>query len=173
MHQDFPISASVLILSDDGRSMLKNSIWIPVKPESELEIQPSKFDAIISDKELLQKLRKYFLLLSHFSDVTLQNYSVADECSSFAQSYFIEKRKKEGEFIKSQEEQGVDPKVMEHFNQTRTDQHTFHHWLVLARLMAISQGHQTMQTDHFKRALVLEEARVERTNAIKAKKMQK
>jgi hypothetical protein len=33
MHQDFPISASVLILSDDGRSMFKNSLWVPASAD--------------------------------------------------------------------------------------------------------------------------------------------
>ena len=43
MQQDFPISASVLILSDDGRSMFKNSIWIPTSPQGN-GIEDHKFN---------------------------------------------------------------------------------------------------------------------------------
>jgi len=44
MHQDFPISASVIILSSDGRSMLKNSKWVPVKPQKDEAITEAKFN---------------------------------------------------------------------------------------------------------------------------------
>jgi dsDNA-specific endonuclease/ATPase MutS2 len=85
MQQDFPISASVLLLSSEGRSMFKNSTHVPVKAKSESSyITESKFNEIISDIDLLQELRKYFLLLTHFSDLTLQNYGVAKQCSEFA-----------------------------------------------------------------------------------------
>jgi len=70
MQQDFPISASVLLLSSEGRSMFKNSTHVPVKGKNE-NISSKKFNEIISDIDLLQELRKYFLLLTHFSDLTL------------------------------------------------------------------------------------------------------
>jgi hypothetical protein len=35
MHQDFPISASVLILSAQGRSMFKNTLEVPHKAQDE------------------------------------------------------------------------------------------------------------------------------------------
>jgi hypothetical protein len=47
MHQDFPISASVLILSSDGRSMLKNSKWVPLKPQKQDGISEAKFQSIL------------------------------------------------------------------------------------------------------------------------------
>ena len=31
MHQDFQLSASVLIMSNESRSMFKNALWVPVK----------------------------------------------------------------------------------------------------------------------------------------------
>jgi hypothetical protein len=96
MQQDFPLSASVLILSDDSRSMIKNSIWIPVEAaENNFGIEENKFNQIMADQELLMNFRKYFLLLNHFSDLTLQNYHVDSACSEFAQTFFINKRKDE------------------------------------------------------------------------------
>jgi hypothetical protein len=54
MQQDFPISASVLLLSSDGRSMFKNSTHVPVKAKSESSyITDSKFNEILTDVELL------------------------------------------------------------------------------------------------------------------------
>lgn len=55
MQQDFPCSASVLVLSSDGRSMFKNSIYVPVKTINENSyITHSKFNEIIADTNLLQ-----------------------------------------------------------------------------------------------------------------------
>jgi len=72
MQQDFPVSASVLLLTNEGRSLFKNSTHVPVKAKSESNyITSSKFTEIISDIDLLKELRKYFLLLTHFSDLTL------------------------------------------------------------------------------------------------------
>lgn len=117
MHQDFPISASVLILSDDGRSMIKNSLWVPVVADPNSSgIDETKFNQILQDQELLMNLRKYFLFLSHFSDLTLQNYSVDAECSEFAQNFFINKRKDEADYLQSTEAENLDPKLVEHFN---------------------------------------------------------
>ena len=45
--------------------------------------------------------RKYLLLLSHFSDLTLGNYQVDPACSEHAQNHFIAQRKKEADFLKS------------------------------------------------------------------------
>ena len=51
----------------------------------------------MNDQELLQSLRKYFLLLTHFSDLTLKDYTVTKECSEYAQTQFVQKRKLESE----------------------------------------------------------------------------
>ena len=52
MQQDFPISASVLLMSSEGRSMFKNSTHVPVKGTNE-DISSKKFQEIISDIDLL------------------------------------------------------------------------------------------------------------------------
>ena len=51
---------------------------------------------------------------------------------------------------------------------TKTDQHTFHQWLVLAKLVTISRGESVMTIDHFKHSLQLEQSRQLRQNEIKA-----
>lgn len=76
--------------------MIKNCLWVPVVADpSAAGIEETKFNQIMQDQELLMNLRKFFLLLSHFSDLTLQRYQVNAECSEFAQNFFINKRKDE------------------------------------------------------------------------------
>lgn len=94
-------------------------------------------------------------MLTHYSDLTIeQRYKVSAECSEYAQNHFVNTRKEEAERIKAQEVQGEgesqEPKV------TLTDQHTFHHWLILSRLITVSQGAVVMTEDHFKEALELD-----------------
>jgi hypothetical protein len=52
--QDFPLSASVLILSDT-RSMFKNSMHVPglVKEGSEYEMTDEKLEEILNDQDLI------------------------------------------------------------------------------------------------------------------------
>lgn len=57
----------------------------------------------------------------------------------------------------------------ETFAQNKVDQHKFHHWLVISKLVTISLGQTQMTTDHFKQAIELENERVDRVNEIKAK----
>lgn len=114
MQQDFPLSVSVLLLSKDGRSIFANSTHVPVIARNESSfITETKFNQIISDVELLQQLRKYFLLLTHYSDLTLQNYSVEKDCSEYAQNYFVQKRKEEANYVASQEAEGRDEHELE------------------------------------------------------------
>jgi hypothetical protein len=46
---------------------------------------------------------------------------VDSDCSEYAQTYFVSRRKEEADVLKAYESQGVDPKVLEHFNANRTD----------------------------------------------------
>ena len=123
----------------------------------------------MKDTTLLQQLRKYFLLLTHFSDLTLQNYCVSPDCSTYAQTYYVQRRKEEGEFVASQEAQGIDVKEHQSFLNNRVDQHKFHHWLVLAKLATVSTGQTEMKIEHFKKAIELEDERIQRINEIQAK----
>lgn len=83
VQQDFPLSASVLILSD-SRSMFKNATHVPGSKTATHSMDHEKLQEIISDQDLVQQLRKYFLLLTHFSELTLQNYSVSQACQDYA-----------------------------------------------------------------------------------------
>lgn len=74
VQQDFPVSASVLILSTT-RSMFQNALHIPAKCDqesSEYEMTDDKFGQILADSELLQQLRRYFMMLTHYSELTLE-----------------------------------------------------------------------------------------------------
>jgi len=102
VQQDFPVSASVLILSET-RSMFKNALHIPAQCDhdqvhDEDEMSDDKFGQILADAELLQQLRRYFMMLTHYSELTLEKrYGVSTECSEFAQHHFVQTRKEEAE----------------------------------------------------------------------------
>lgn len=69
VQQDFSLSASVVILSE-SRSMFKNAYHVPGKGEGEA-MSESMMEEILNDQDLIQQLRKYFLLLTHFSELLL------------------------------------------------------------------------------------------------------
>ena len=48
MHQDFPVSASVLILSAQGKSMFKNALEVPYKAQNE-EDNTKKIKEVMAD----------------------------------------------------------------------------------------------------------------------------
>jgi len=62
-----------------------------------------------------------------------------------------------------QEEGQADSQADQQSQALLTDQHMFHHWLILSRLITISQGAVTMEPSHFQQALELNNARKERT----------
>ena len=69
--------------------MFKNALHVPGKGEGEA-MSSSMMEEILHDQDLIQQLRKYFLLLTHFSELLLQNYAVEKTCSEYAQSYFVQ-----------------------------------------------------------------------------------
>ena len=69
----------------------------------------------------------------------------------------------------SQEAQGIDVKEHQSFINNKVDQHKFHHWLVLAKLATVSTGQTEMKIEHFKKAIELEDERIQRINEIQAK----
>jgi len=116
-----------------------------------------KFGEILADADLLQQLRRYFMMLTHYSELTLEKrYGVSAECSEFAQAHFVQTRKEEAEQMK-QEEEDAEGQDNQQPKAQLTDQHVFHHWLILSRLITVSQGAVTMDPDHFKQALELDD----------------
>jgi len=66
-----------------------------------------KFGQILADTDLLQQLRRYFMMLTHYSELTLEKrYGVSKECSEYAQTHFVETRAKEAELLKQEEAEG-------------------------------------------------------------------
>lgn len=51
--------------------------------------------------------------------------------------------------------------------EVKVDQHTFHQWLIMSRLITIGQGKLEMSVDHFKEIIEMEDARKKRINANK------
>jgi hypothetical protein len=72
---------AVLVLSD-GRSMFKNTVFVPV--ESKNEVDTEKVMKVMNDEEILKKLREFFFLTCHFSDLTLKQFEIPAEVSEFA-----------------------------------------------------------------------------------------
>ena len=140
--------------------MFKNCLHIPAQCDHnqvDYEMSDDKFGEILADANLLQQLRRYFMMLTHYSELTLEKrYGVSAECSEFAQAHFVQTRKEEAEQMK-QEEEDAEGQDNQQPKAQLTDQHVFHHWLILSRLITVSQGAVTMDPDHFKQALELDD----------------
>jgi len=56
----------------EGRSMFKNSLHLPLNKASSPALPPQfdddKFKQILADEQLMNQMRRYFLILSIFSD---------------------------------------------------------------------------------------------------------
>ena len=93
--------------------MFKNALHIPSTGddgESQYEMSDDKFGQILNDGELMQQLRKYFMILTHYSELTVEKrYGVSPECSQYAQTHFVQTRKEEAEQIKKEEQEGTTP----------------------------------------------------------------
>jgi hypothetical protein len=64
-----------------------------------------KFGQILADGELLQQLRRYFMMLTHYSELTLEKrYGVSPETTEYAGAYFVQTRKEEAEKMKEEEQ---------------------------------------------------------------------
>ena len=76
--------------------MFKNTLQVVHKHQNETD-NSQKLKEVLEDAELLQNLRKYFLLLTHYSDLTLKDYSINEECNQYASNHFVQQRKNEAE----------------------------------------------------------------------------
>ena len=66
------------------------------------------------------------MLLSTFSEETLADFAIPAEVSEYAQSVFVDVRKFEHDQSEGKE--------------IKTTADTFHQWLTLSRLLAVSEG---------------------------------
>jgi Mini-chromosome maintenance replisome factor len=83
--QSYPINAGVIILSE-GRSMFKNSTHLPLsKASGPAPFDEEKFKQILADEELMNAMRRYFLILNTFSDQTLVDFAIPTAVSEYAQ----------------------------------------------------------------------------------------
>jgi hypothetical protein len=106
---------------------------------------------VLSDQELLGQIRRFFLALQTFSEVTLQDFAIPTAVSEYAQGVFVELRKQEHETSAGKE--------------LKTTAETFHQWLTLSRLIALSQGYLELTQGHFDLARSLESKRLARIPA--------
>lgn len=93
--QSYPANVGVVIFSD-GRSMFKNTVHLPVSKApgaASSAVDDNKFKQILADEELMYQMRRYFLLLSTFSEQTLAEFSIPPSVSEYAQAVFVEQRK--------------------------------------------------------------------------------
>ena len=125
--QEMPINAGVMVISD-GRSMFKNTQQVIVQVEEGRVFDEAKFTQILADHQLMTQMRRYFLVLQYHSMTSLQEYSIPAEVSEYCQNIFIETRKAEQEAL----------------GEVKTNADTFHKWLSLSRLMAVSDGEITL-----------------------------
>lgn len=143
--QEMPINAGVIVLSD-GRSMFKNTTQVPVSKNEEKAFDETKLNQILNDQDLLNQLRRYFLILQHYSEISLQDYHIPNDVSEYCQNIFIEQRKKEQETT----------------GEVKTNADTFHNWLSLARLDSIADGELVLSTLTFEKVKNMEAQRLAR-----------
>lgn len=101
-------------------------------------------------------MRRYFLILNTFSEQTLSDFAIPSSVSEHAQKVFIEVRKEEHDASGGKE------------LQTTAD--TFHQWLTLARLIAISEGKLELTNEIFDRAHTMEKERMARLPKVSGQK---
>lgn len=94
------------------------------------------------------------MILNHYSEITLSEFTIPNDVSEYAQNIFIEKRKAE------QEQHG----------NVQTNADTFHVWLTLTRLQAVSYGEMVVRKDHFEKARYLEEKRFKKIEKVNSSK---
>ena len=55
-----------------------------------------KMDQILKDSNLLQKIRKYFMVLTHYSKIGFENrYDMDKRASEYASNYYCKRRQDE------------------------------------------------------------------------------
>jgi hypothetical protein len=97
----------------------------------------------------MNEMRRYYLLLNTFSEGALEDYGIPTEVSDHAQQVFVEVRKGEHEAK----------------GEVKTNADTFHQWLTLGRLLAISEGRLALTKEHFDKARDMERERLSRIAA--------
>ncbi|XP_013171931.1 PREDICTED: mini-chromosome maintenance complex-binding protein [Papilio xuthus] len=134
---EFDSDIKVLLLSE-GKSLLPSDYHIPLRPEeSSLEI----FDAIVEaatyylKEEIMNTIRKYL------TNLKLVKYTVSEDLK-FVEDDFIEMRKTDSE------------------NPFSADD--LHRHLVLARLVSLSRGYDTLNKDCWDMTRKMERERLER-----------
>ena len=78
----------------------------------------------------------------------MADFAIPNEVSEYAQSVFVEMRKYEHDMSQGQE--------------IKTTADTFHQWLTLSRLLAVSEGSLELSKEQFDRARDLERQRLVR-----------
>ena len=66
--------------------MFKNSTHLPLsKSSGPAPFDEEKFKQILADEELMNAMRRYFLILNTFSDQTLVDFAIPTAVSEYAQ----------------------------------------------------------------------------------------
>ncbi|CAG9793682.1 unnamed protein product [Diatraea saccharalis] len=120
---NFDSDISVLILSE-GKSLLPSDYHVPLRPEdSSLEI----FDAIVEAATYYLKEEIMNVIRTYLTSIKLVKYTISDDLQ-FVEDDFIEMRSKSD-------------------NQNPVTADDLHRLLVLARLVSLSRGHDTLNKE--------------------------
>lgn len=103
----------------------------------------------------MNQMRRYMLLLTTYSEKSLSDFHIPESVSEYAQGIFIQVRKGEHEASGG---------------EVKTTAETFHQWLTLARLVAVSEGILELTKELFDRARDLEIKRIAKVGLANVKK---
>lgn len=117
---------------------------MPLEPKTdEADFNSQKFEEILEDKELMDQLRYFILVLSTHAKATCVNFTIPANVASHAQTIFCDQRKKEDQEL----------------GKVETGEDIFHHWLTLAKYMSCSKGQINLNTEIFDAAKNIEDVR--------------
>ncbi|RXN23436.1 mini-chromosome maintenance complex-binding isoform X1 [Labeo rohita] len=137
-HQmEFPCNINVLIASE-GRSLLPSDCQVHLRPT----LNPPNLEEYLSAVQVAQvpsQLSKYRVYLSVARAL---NYTISDEITKAVEEDFVEMRKDDPQSISAED---------------------LHRLLVVARLLSLSHGQNTLSRDGWMKAKQLEALRISRT----------
>ncbi|XP_058651850.1 mini-chromosome maintenance complex-binding protein isoform X1 [Onychostoma macrolepis] len=137
-HQmEFPCNINVLIASE-GRSLLPSDCQVHLRPT----LNPPNLEEYLSAVQVAQvpsQLNKYRIYLSVARSL---NYTISDEITKAVEDDFVEMRKDDPQSMSAED---------------------LHRLLVVARLLSLSHGQNTLSRDGWMKAKQLEALRISRT----------
>uniref|UniRef100_A0A672L889 Mini-chromosome maintenance complex-binding protein n=1 Tax=Sinocyclocheilus grahami TaxID=75366 RepID=A0A672L889_SINGR len=142
-HQmEFPCNINVLITSE-GRSLLPSDSQVNLRPT----LNPPNLEEYLSAVQVAQVPSQFNKYRIYLSGARALNYTISDEITKAVEEDFVEMRKDDPQSMSAED---------------------LHRLLVVARLLSLSHGQNTLSRDGWMKAKQLEALRISRTQQQKS-----